>query len=47
MQHNISSQTFKACMSLGSWANTPKLFPKISEIAMMVEKRMKAGDSDD
>ncbi|KAF8956668.1 hypothetical protein BDZ97DRAFT_1658336 [Flammula alnicola] len=39
MQHNMSSQTFKARVALGSWAKTP-IFPKYSDIAAMVESRM-------
>lgn len=39
MQHNMSSQTFKARMAIGSWAKTP-IFPKFSDIAAMVGSRM-------
>ena len=44
MQHNMSSQTFKARVAIGSWAKTP-IFPEFSDIAAMVESRMgKDGD---
>jgi len=39
MQHNMSSQTFKARMAIGSWAKTP-IFPNLSDIAAMVGSRM-------
>ncbi|KAF8816806.1 hypothetical protein BYT27DRAFT_7076294, partial [Phlegmacium glaucopus] len=31
MQHNMSSQTFKAHVAIGSWAKTP-IFPKFSDM---------------
>jgi len=39
MQHNMSSQTFKARVAIGSWAKTP-IFPKFSDITAMVESCM-------
>jgi hypothetical protein len=39
MQHNMSSQTFKARVAIGSWAKTP-IFPEFSDIAAMVATRM-------
>ncbi|KAF8801853.1 hypothetical protein BYT27DRAFT_7113806, partial [Phlegmacium glaucopus] len=39
MQHNMSSQTFKAHVAIGSWAKTP-IFPKFLDIAAMVASRM-------
>ncbi len=52
LQHNTSSQTFKAQMAVGSWAKTP-LYPGFSEVRKMVEKQMsiekqaKAGEEED
>ena len=44
MQHNMSSQTFKARVAIGSWAKTP-IFPEFLDIAAIVESRMgKDGD---
>jgi hypothetical protein len=39
MQHNMSSQTFKAHVAIGSWAKTP-IFPEFSDIAAMVVTHM-------
>jgi hypothetical protein len=39
MQHNMSSQTFKAWVALDSWAKSP-IFPKFSDIAEMVASHM-------
>jgi hypothetical protein len=39
MQHNMSSQTFKAHVAIGSWAKTP-IFPEFSDIAAMVASHM-------
>ncbi|KAF8800449.1 hypothetical protein BYT27DRAFT_7006539, partial [Phlegmacium glaucopus] len=39
MQHNMSSQTFKAHVAIGSQAKTP-IFPKFSDIAAMVASCM-------
>lgn len=35
MQHNMSSNTFKAKMGLGSWTNTP-LFPGVRRVSQMI-----------
>lgn len=56
MQHNMSSQTFKAEMAVGSWFGTP-LMPNIEEAVRIIEAKMahthnehpesdSAGDSD-
>ncbi|KAF9032905.1 hypothetical protein BJ165DRAFT_1319532, partial [Panaeolus papilionaceus] len=37
MQHNMTSQTFKACMGVGSWAKTP-LLPSFKILAEMLTK---------
>jgi hypothetical protein len=39
LQHNISSQSFKAKMAVGSWANTP-LFPRASA-EQVIRSRMR------
>ncbi|PPQ93369.1 hypothetical protein CVT25_014045 [Psilocybe cyanescens] len=36
MQHGMSSQTFQACMALGSWVKTP-IFPKFSEVTQIIK----------
>jgi len=41
MQHNMSSQTFKAQMAVGSWAKTP-IFPAFSDISDMVKDSMRS-----
>ena len=38
MQHNMSSQTFKARMAVGSWAKTP-LFPGLDEVSGYIDLR--------
>ena len=38
MQHNMSSQTFKARMGVGSWSKTP-LWPAFDILREMVQKR--------
>lgn len=45
MQHNMSSQTFKACIALGSWAKNP-IFPKLSEVAQMVQETIRSERED-
>jgi hypothetical protein len=42
MQHNMSSQTFKAEMAVGSWDGTP-LMPNISEAIRIIERKMARG----
>jgi hypothetical protein len=42
MQHNMSSQTFKAEMAVGSWDGTP-LMPNISEATRIIERKMARG----
>ena len=42
MQHNMSSQTFKAEMAVGSWDGTP-LMPNISEVIRIIERKMVRG----
>ena len=42
MQHNMSSQTFKAEMAVGSWGGTP-LMPNISEAVRVIERKMARG----
>ncbi|KAF9046158.1 hypothetical protein BJ165DRAFT_1330338, partial [Panaeolus papilionaceus] len=37
MQHNMTSQTFKARMGVGSWAKTP-LLPSFEILAEMLTK---------
>ena len=39
MQHNMSSQTFKAEMAVGSWDGAP-LMPNISNAICIMEKHM-------
>ena len=39
LQHNMNSQTFKAQVAVGSWANTP-LYPEFTEVTKIVEKNM-------
>lgn len=46
LQHNTSSQTFKAQMAVGSWAASP-LFPGLSEVTKIVEKHMAKGHDND
>jgi hypothetical protein len=41
--HNMSSQTFKAKMAVGSWDGTP-LMPNISEAISVIERKMARGD---
>ena len=41
MQHNMSSQTFKAEMAVGSWDGTP-LMPDISDAIHIMEKHISA-----
>lgn len=38
MQHNMTSQTFKAQMSVGSWDGTP-IFPDISRAVSIIEQK--------
>ncbi|KIK94752.1 hypothetical protein PAXRUDRAFT_142211 [Paxillus rubicundulus Ve08.2h10] len=38
MQHNTSSQTFKAEMAVGSWDGTP-LFPDIRRAVQIIEDK--------
>ncbi|KAF9522260.1 hypothetical protein CPB83DRAFT_777341 [Crepidotus variabilis] len=45
LQHNKSSQTFKAQMALGSWARSP-LYPGIESVSQMVQGRMGREDDD-
>lgn len=40
----MSSQTFKAQMSVGSWASTP-LFPGLESITKIIETRMSHSDN--
>jgi hypothetical protein len=46
MQHNMSSQTFKAEMAVGSWDGTP-LMPNISEAIRVIERKMARGATSD
>jgi len=46
MQHNMSSQTFKAEMAVGSWDGTP-LMPNISEAIRIIERKMARGAASD
>jgi hypothetical protein len=39
MQHNMSSQTFKAEMAVGSWDGTP-LFPECDAAIRIMEKKL-------
>jgi hypothetical protein len=45
MQHNMSSQTFKARMAVGSWAKTP-LFPGIDKVSEYIDLRGNEKDLD-
>ena len=45
MQHNMSLQTFKAEMVVGSWDGTP-LMPNISEVISIMEKYIQGGRLD-
>ncbi|TFK36013.1 hypothetical protein BDQ12DRAFT_610783 [Crucibulum laeve] len=45
MQHNMSSQTFKAQMAVGSWAKSP-LFPGMEKITEYIQSRMNNSDND-
>ena len=46
MQHNMSSQNFKAEMAVGSWDGTP-LMPNISEAICIIERKMARGATSD
>ena len=37
LQHNMSSDTFRAQVAVGSWAGTP-LLPDVFELAKMLDK---------
>ncbi|KAF8984366.1 hypothetical protein BDQ17DRAFT_1260872, partial [Cyathus striatus] len=39
LQHNMSSQTFKAQMAVGSWAKTP-LYPGLSSVTKIIQDIM-------
>ncbi|KAG8710592.1 hypothetical protein FRC09_000060 [Ceratobasidium sp. 395] len=39
LQHDMSSQTFEAKMTLGSWYNTP-LLPDLEEVALVISETM-------
>jgi hypothetical protein len=39
MQHNTTSQTFKAEMAVGSWDGTP-LFPEVDAAIRIMEKKL-------
>ena len=39
MQHNMSSQTFKAETAVGSWDGTP-LFPECDDAIRIMEKKL-------
>jgi hypothetical protein len=41
LQHNISPQTFKAQVAVGSWAKT-SLYPGLSETIKIVQKQMRS-----
>lgn len=43
MQTNMSSQSFRAKMAIGSWEKTP-LFPGVDAIAGMLQQKMSGGD---
>ncbi|KAF5311813.1 hypothetical protein D9619_002319 [Psilocybe cf. subviscida] len=45
MQHNMSSQTFKAQMAVGSWANSP-LYPGLDTITNMISKQVIADEGE-
>ena len=38
MQHNMTANTFKAKMALGSWYDQP-FFPKIPKLSSIIEKK--------
>jgi hypothetical protein len=42
MQHNMSSQTFKAEMAVGSWDGNP-LMPNILEAVRVIKRKMARG----
>jgi len=44
MQHNMSSQTFKARMGVGSWSKTP-LWPAFDIVKEMIHKRETGEDA--
>lgn len=44
MQHNMSSQTFKSEMAVGSWDGTP-LMPDIQGAIAIMERKMSRGSS--
>jgi hypothetical protein len=46
MQHNMSSQTFKAEMAVRSWDGTP-LMPNISEAIRVIERKIVRGATSD
>jgi hypothetical protein len=46
MQHNMSSQTFKVEMAVGSWDGTP-LMPDISNAICIMEKHMSSAHEGD
>ncbi|KDR75029.1 hypothetical protein GALMADRAFT_69570 [Galerina marginata CBS 339.88] len=46
LQHNMSSQTFKVHVALGSWAKTP-IFSKFSELTRMVNEAMRFEPEED
>lgn len=46
MQHNMSSQTFKSEMAVGSWDGTP-LMPDIRGAIAIMERKMSRGSSAD
>jgi hypothetical protein len=39
LQHNMSPQTLKAQMAVGSWAKTP-LYPGLGEVTRIIERSM-------
>ncbi|XP_006462349.1 hypothetical protein AGABI2DRAFT_56927, partial [Agaricus bisporus var. bisporus H97] len=39
LQHNMASQSFKACMAVGSWVNSP-VCPLISELEKILQDRI-------
>lgn len=45
LQHNMNSQTFKAQMTVGSWASTP-LYPGLETVTRIIEKRMGNGNDE-
>ncbi len=44
MQHNMTPNTFRAKMALGSWVSTP-LFPGIEKASEILAKHIKQGES--